>query len=90
MFNIAAIYKDWSLNRKIFQTYRSSKTGNATIDPLNEVPKEQLEKEQCSVDSIDCPYPVSLSVSEGLFFVSVRDFGYDSNMTITELCEGKR
>ena len=62
MFNIAAIYKDWSLNKKIFETYRSSKTGNPTIDPLNEVPEDQLEKEQCSarpivtiVLSIGCP-----------------------------------
>ena len=51
IFNIVAIYKDWSLNRKIFETYRSSKTGNPTIDPLNEVPEDQLQKEQCSADS---------------------------------------
>ena len=48
MFNIVAIYKDWSLNKKIFETYRSNKTGKLTIDPLNEVPKDQLEKEQGS------------------------------------------
>ena len=47
MFNLLAIYKDWSLNRGIFETYRSSKTGNPTIDPLNEVSGDQLEKEQC-------------------------------------------
>ena len=52
MFNIVAIYKDWSVNKKILQTYRSSKTGNPTIDPLNEVPEDQLEKEQCSTDLI--------------------------------------
>ena len=52
MFNIAAIYKDWSVNKKIFETYRSSKTGIPTIDPLNEVPEEQLEKEQCSARPI--------------------------------------
>ena len=52
MFNIVAIYKDWSLNTKIFETYRSYKTGNPTIDPLNEVPEDQLEKEQCSADSV--------------------------------------
>ena len=45
MFNIVAIYKDWSLNRTIFETYRSSKTGNPTIDPLNDVPEDQIEKE---------------------------------------------
>ena len=52
IFNIAAIYKDWSVNKKIFETYRSSKTGTPTIDPLNEVPEDQLEKEQFSTDSI--------------------------------------
>ena len=45
MFNIVAIYKDWSINKKIFETYRSIKTGDLTIDPLNEVPEDQLEKE---------------------------------------------
>ena len=45
MFNIVAIYKDWSINKKIFETYRSIKTGALTIDPLDEVPKDQLEKE---------------------------------------------
>ena len=44
-FNTVAIYKDYSLNKKIFETYRS-KAGNPTIDPLNEVPEDQLEKEQ--------------------------------------------
>ena len=44
MFNIVAIYKDWRLNKIIFETSRS-KTGTPTIDPLNEVPKEQLEKD---------------------------------------------
>ena len=48
IFNIAAIYKDWCVNKKIFETYRSNKTGYPTIDPLNEVPEDQLEKEQCS------------------------------------------
>ena len=52
MFNIVAIYKDWSLNKKIFETYRSNKTGNLTIDPLNEVPKDQLEKEQGSAGTV--------------------------------------
>ena len=52
VFNIVAIYKDWSLNTKIFETYRTFKTGNPTIDPLNEVPKDRLEKEQCSADSV--------------------------------------
>ena len=52
MFNIVAIYKDWSLNKKIFETYRSNKTGKLTIDPLNEVPKDQLEKEKCSADNV--------------------------------------
>ena len=52
MFNVVAIYKDWSLNKKIFETYRSSKTGNPTIDPLNEVPEDQLDKEQCLTDFI--------------------------------------
>ena len=45
MFNIVAIYKDWSINKKIFETYRSIKTGDLTIDPLNEVPEDELEKE---------------------------------------------
>ena len=45
MLNIVAIYKDWSINKKIFETYRSIKTGDLTIDPLNEVPEDQLEKE---------------------------------------------
>ena len=45
MLNIVAIYKDWSINKKIFETYRNIKTGDLTIDPLNEVPKDQLEKE---------------------------------------------
>ena len=45
MFNIVAIYKDWSINKKIFETYRSTQTGDLTIDPLNEVSKDQLEKE---------------------------------------------
>ena len=52
MFNIVAIYKDWKLNKLIFETYRNNKTGNLTIDPLNEVPKDQLQKEQCSADSV--------------------------------------
>lgn len=52
-FNILAVYKDWSLNKKIFETYRSSKTDNPTIDPLNGVSKDQLEKEQCSTILID-------------------------------------
>ena len=46
MLNIIAIYKDWSINKKIFETYRSTKTGDLTIDPLNEVTKDQLEKER--------------------------------------------
>ena len=46
MFNIVAIYKDWSINKKIFETYRSIKTGDLTIDPLNGVTKDQLEKER--------------------------------------------
>ena len=54
-FNILAVYKDWSLNKKIFETYRSSKTDNPTIDPLNGVSKDQLEKEQCSAH----PYRVT-------------------------------
>ena len=45
MLNIVAIYKDWSVNKKIFETYRSIKTGDLTIDPLNEIPEDQLEKE---------------------------------------------
>ena len=45
IFNIAAIYKDWSVNKKMFETYRSSKTGDPTIDPLNEIPEDQFEKE---------------------------------------------
>ena len=53
MFNILAIYKDWSLNKKIFETYRSVRTGKPTIDPLNGVPEDQLEKEQRSADY--CP-----------------------------------
>ena len=58
IFNTVAIYKDWILNKTIFETYRStsktgSKTGNWTIDPLNDVPKDQLEKEQCSADSME-------------------------------------
>ena len=52
MFNIVAIYKDWSLNRKICETYRSSKTGKPTIDPLNEVPEDERNKEQSSADNI--------------------------------------
>ena len=52
IFNTVAIYKDWILNKKIFETYRSCKTGNLTIDPLNDVPEDQLEKEECSADSI--------------------------------------
>ena len=51
MFNIVAIYKDWNLNKKIFETYRSSITDIPTIDPLNEVQDDQLKKEQCSTDS---------------------------------------
>ena len=60
IFNIAAIYKDWSVNKKMFETYRSSKTGDPTIDPLNGIPEDQLEKEQSLPYSIDvgrpCPY----------------------------------
>ena len=52
MFNIAAIYKDWSLNVKIFETYQSSITGDPSIDPLNEVPEDQLEKEQFKADTV--------------------------------------
>ena len=65
MFNIMAIYKDWSLNKKIFETYRSSKTGNPTIDPLNEIPEDQLDKEQCLADLffVSCPT---------VFYVEVR------------------
>ena len=86
LFNIIAIYKDWTLNEKIFETYRSSKTGNPTIDPLNEVPKDQLEKEQCSVDSIDGLYSVSLFVSEGLYmFLSESESDMDSKMRVAEL-----
>ena len=62
MFNIVAIYKDWSLNKKIFETYRSNKTGNPTIDPLNEVPKDQLEKEQGSAGTVIHVLPVSEGV----------------------------
>ena len=57
-FNIAAIHKDWDVNKTIFETYRSSITGNLTIDPLNGVPEDQLEKEQCSLDY--CPSVVRL------------------------------
>ena len=56
ILNIVAIYKDWSVNKKIFETYRSSKTGNPTIDPLNEVPEDQLDKEQCLADFIFCQF----------------------------------
>ena len=52
IFNTVAIYKDWILNKKIRETYRSS-SGNWTIDPLNGVPEDQLEKEQCSADSME-------------------------------------
>ena len=58
IFNILAVVKDWFSNRKIFETYRSSITGNLTIDPLNGVPEDQLEKEQCSLDY--CPSVVRL------------------------------
>ena len=34
----------------IFETYRSSRTGDHTIDPLNDV--LELQKEQCSADTI--------------------------------------
>ena len=69
MFNIVAIYKDWSLNNKIFETYRSSLTGKHTIDPLNEVQEGQLEKEQCSAVFIVRHLPVY----EGLYMrVCVR------------------
>ena len=50
IFNIVAIYKDWILNKKIFETYRSSKTGNPTIDPLNGVSEDELQKDQCSAE----------------------------------------
>ena len=56
LFNIVAIYKDWSVNKKMFEAYRSSKTGDLTIDPLNEIPKDQLEKEQ------SLPYSLLTSV----------------------------
>ena len=56
IFNIVAIYKDWSVNKKMFEAYRSSKTGDLTIDPLNEIPKDQLEKEQ------SLPYSLLTSV----------------------------
>ena len=58
IFNIASVWKDWLSNKTIFETYRSSITGNLTIDPLNGVPKDQLEKEQCSLDY--CPSVVRL------------------------------
>ena len=45
MFHFAGIYKEHCLNRIIFETYRSS-TGDPSIDPLNELSKDQLEKEQ--------------------------------------------
>ena len=69
MFNIAAIYKDWSVNSKIFQYYRNSITRKPTIDPLNEVPDDQLVKEQCSADSI---VHVLVRPSEGLFIYLLR------------------
>ena len=57
LFNIVTIYKDWSISEKIFETYRSSSTGNPTIDPLNEASGDEFEKEQFSADTIerDCP-----------------------------------
>ena len=57
-FNISSVVKDWRVNKTIFETYRSSITGNLTIDPLNGVPEDQLEKEQCSLDY--CPSVVRL------------------------------
>ena len=45
IIHFAGIYKEWNLNRIIFETYRST-TGDPSIDPLNEVSKDQLEKEQ--------------------------------------------
>ena len=56
IFNIVAIYKDWSVNKKMFEAYRSSKTGDPTIDPLNEISEDQLEKEQ------SLPYSLLTSV----------------------------
>ena len=50
-FNIVAIFKDWNVNRKIFETYRS-KTGNLTIDPINQVPQAEREKGQSSANNI--------------------------------------
>ena len=72
-FNIVAIYKDWTVNKKIFETYRSSKTGNPAIDPLNEVPEDQLEKEQYSPDSIGRRLSMSFYLSKGLFNLSVAE-----------------
>ena len=69
LFNIAAIYKDWSLNCKIFQYYRNSITDDPTIDPLNGVPDDQLVKEQCSADSI---VHVLVHPSKGLFIYLLR------------------
>ena len=57
-WNILSVLKDWNVNNTIFETYRSSITGNLTIDPLNGVPEDQLEKEQCSLDY--CPSVVRL------------------------------
>ena len=69
LFNIVAIYKDYSLNKRIIETYRSSITGKWTIDPLNEVPDDQLVKGQCSADTI---VHVLVRPSDGLFINLLR------------------
>ena len=74
LFNIVAIYKDWIVNKKMFETYRSSKTGDPTIDPLNGIPEDQLEKEQCSPDSID-----------RRLFVSVSEIWSDTDSNMTHI-----
>ena len=86
IFNIVAIYKDWSVNKKMFEAYRSSKTGDPTIDPLNEIPEDQLEKEQ------SLPYSLLTSVVRVRIWDLVRyRLEYDSYyMSVAELWQGPR
>ena len=77
LFNVLAIYKDWSLNKKICETYRSCKTGNPTIDPLNEVPDNELEKEQDRISSLKIIEKRYSFMMEDVWFITLQYFFFE-------------
>ena len=77
LFNFVAVYKDWSLNKKIFETYRNCKTGNPTIDPLNEVPEDELEKEQDRIQSLKIIEKRYSFLMEDVWFITLQFYFFE-------------